>query len=320
MTQLAIVLSAGLASALLLAVMLKTGRVGALDNPNHRSLHVRPVPRSGGIGILLAAGIGLTGRSVEVMLIIAVSMLAIVSWIDDQRSLPVTVRFISHFLAAAIIARAGLLPDVHWLVLTIMVLGIVWMTNLYNFMDGVDGLAGGMALFGFSAYAAGGTFATSDMAFLSACIAAGAAAFLLFNFEPAKIFMGDVGSIPLGFLAAVLGLMGVAQNVWPVWFPLLIFSPFIVDSTVTLAKRALRRERIWQAHREHYYQRLIRMGWSHRQLTLYAYGLMLATDASGLALLRLAEEWQALGVVLWGTIYLFLMLRVDRAWRLAAVK
>jgi UDP-N-acetylmuramyl pentapeptide phosphotransferase/UDP-N-acetylglucosamine-1-phosphate transferase len=92
-----------------------------------------------------------------------------------------------------------------------------------------------------------------------------AAVFLKANFHPARIFLGDVGSVPLGFLAGALGALGVYRDLVPVWFPFVVFAPFFVDATVTLLRRMLRGERFWQAHREHYYQRLVQMGWGHRR-------------------------------------------------------
>ena len=110
--------------------------------------------------------------------------------------------------------------------------------------------------------------------------AAAAAAFLVRNFPPARIFMGDVGSVPLGFLAGALGLIGWNDGVWPLWFPLLVFAPFVCDATLTLLKRLARGERAWQAHREHYYQRLVRMGFGHRGAALIEYAAMLGCAAA----------------------------------------
>ncbi|MGH8746214.1 MAG: glycosyl transferase, partial [Burkholderiales bacterium] len=106
------------------------------------------------------------------------------------------------------------------------------------------------------------------------------AAFLVRNFPPARIFMGDVGSVPLGFLAGALGLIGWNDGVWPLWFPLLVFAPFVCDATLTLLKRLARGERVWQAHREHYYQRLVRMGFGHRGTALIEYAVMLGCGAA----------------------------------------
>jgi UDP-N-acetylmuramyl pentapeptide phosphotransferase/UDP-N-acetylglucosamine-1-phosphate transferase len=140
-----------------------------------------------------------------------------------------------------------------------------------------------MAAIGFGTYAAAAHFA-GDAVFASIClaIAAAAAAFLSHNFPPARIFLGDVGSIPLGFLAGALGIIGWRNDAWPLWFPLAVFGPFIADATLTLLKRLVRREPVWQAHREHYYQRAVRMGLGHRGTALGAYAVMLACAAAAL--------------------------------------
>ncbi|MGE3978851.1 MAG: hypothetical protein AB7F94_14885, partial [Nitrospira sp.] len=113
--------------------------------------------------------------------------------------------------------------------------------------------------------------------------AMGALGFLTHNFPPARIFMGDAGSITIGFLAGTLMILGVRDGIFELWVPVMIFSPFIVDATVTLIRRALRRKKIWQAHREHYYQRLVLVGWSHRRTVLAEYGVMIL--CGGLAVL-----------------------------------
>jgi UDP-N-acetylmuramyl pentapeptide phosphotransferase/UDP-N-acetylglucosamine-1-phosphate transferase len=206
------------------------------------------------------------------------------------------------------------LSNLAWVIAAVLWIG--WCTNLYNFMDGTDGLAGGMAVLGFSAY--GFTAAsTGDQHFATACyaVAAASAGFLLFNFHPAKVFMGDAGSIPLGFLMGALGLLGRQANLWPFWFPTLVFSPFIADATVTLFKRALRGERFWQAHREHYYQRLVRMGWSHRRVALSEYVLMIAAALSAIAMLRLNCRVQFVGLLLWVSLYAAAMIMIDIRWK-----
>jgi UDP-N-acetylmuramyl pentapeptide phosphotransferase/UDP-N-acetylglucosamine-1-phosphate transferase len=181
-------------------------------------------------------------------------------------------------------------------------------------MDGANGLAGGMAVFGFAAYALAASLGGQyDLALWSACIAAAAVGFLAFNFDPARIFMGDVGSVPLGFLAAVIGLQGWWSGAWPAWFPLLVFSVFIVDATVTLLRRGLRGERVWLAHREHYYQRLIRSGWSHRRLALTAYLLMFAAAGSACLLLAAPRVVQTIVLAVWGAVYALLMRAIDNS-------
>ena len=126
--------------------------------------------------------------------------------------------------------------------------------------------------------------------------------------------MGDAGSIPLGFLAAAMGIWGWQQAHWPGWFPLLVFSPFIVDASVTLIKRTLKREKIQTAHREHYYQRLVRIGWGHRNTAVLGYVLMFAAGVSAIWSLRQAEQFPWPLFLIWAGIYAALMLWLDRRW------
>lgn len=300
-----------------LAVRLLSGGFAArlaMDLPNQRSLHAQPVPRTGGLGGAagIACGWALAGAAVPEALWLGAAALVLVSFLDDRYDLPAALRFLAHGLVAAWLVLA-LGVGAGWGVLAVLM--IVWMTNLYNFMDGADGLAGGMAVFGFGAYAwVWGVHGHADLALFAAVIPAAALGFLLFNFPPARVFMGDAGSIPLGFLAAGLGLLGVVRGAWPVWFPLLAFAPFVVDATVTLLRRGLRGEKVWQAHNQHYYQRLIRMGWSHRRTALTEYGLMLASGAVAVSALTLATMPAYVLGGLWLLLLAAGMLWVDRRW------
>ena len=255
----------------------------ALDHPNERSLHERPVPRTGGIAVLagMASVIVFLQHAYWLPLALAL-ILAAVSLVDDLRDMPTPVRLIAHLTAAAVLVGNALWPG-HPLGVVLLVIAIAWITNLYNFMDGSDGLAGGMAVLGFGTYAVAAYLAGDPvLAALCVAIAGAAAAFLTHNFPPARIFLGDVGSIPLGFLAGALGVVGWQGGLWPLWFPVLVFGPFIGDATLTLIRRLLRRERVWQAHRDHYYQRLVRMGAGHRGTALVGYAVMAACAAMAL--------------------------------------
>lgn len=126
--------------------------------------------------------------------------------------------------------------------------------------------------------------------------------------------MGDVGSIPLGFAAGVLGLTGWQHGSWPCWFPMLVFSPFIVDASITLFKRLLRGEKVWQAHRSHYYQRLILMGWAHRKTALAEYILMLAVSCCALLMLNKPAWLVATALISWSLAYLALVYAIDKRW------
>jgi UDP-N-acetylmuramyl pentapeptide phosphotransferase/UDP-N-acetylglucosamine-1-phosphate transferase len=256
----------------------------ALDQPNQRSLHERPVPRTGGIAVLAGAIVsllfGAMGLWLPVLLAVA---LGVLSFVDDLHSLPTSWRLSAHIVAALIVVWYVLSP-MYAFEIALLVLAVGWITNLYNFMDGSDGLAGGMSVIGFATYAlAAGLDGDMPMLALCGAIAAASAAFLVHNFHPARIFLGDVGSIPLGFLAGALGVIGWRDDHWPLWFPVLVFGPFIGDATLTLARRVLRGERVWRAHREHYYQRLVRMGFGHRGTALVEYAAMLVCAAAALA-------------------------------------
>lgn len=311
-------LSAALITFLLTLVLIdsKTARK-IQDVPNERSLHSTPVPRIGGVGLMagVLCGWALMYNALVWWVVLPLLVLFAVSLLDDVHSLPVKQRLLVHLIAAAIlVGGSGLLAQQGVVIAMAVLLFTVWMINLYNFMDGSNGLAGGMALFGFGMYGIAALFTYNmPLALLNFCITAAAASFLYFNFHPAKIFMGDSGSIPLGFLAAAMGVLGWQQGSWAVWFPVLVFSPFIVDASVTLVKRALRGDKVTEAHREHYYQRLILLGWGHRKVALVEYILMLAVGISGMCILRSAFPWQIL--LAWGVIYACLMLLLDVRWK-----
>jgi UDP-GlcNAc:undecaprenyl-phosphate/decaprenyl-phosphate GlcNAc-1-phosphate transferase len=194
-------------------------------------------------------------------------------------------------------------------------LAVAWLTNLYNFMDGADGLAGGMTFIGFLFYGTAASLAgTTEFAALSFSVAAAAAAFLVFNFHPARVFLGDAGSVPLGFLAAAFGLLGWLQHSWPWWFPVLVFSAFIVDATVTLARRLVGGERVWEAHRDHYYQRLVQIGWGHRRTAVAEYGLMLISGLLALATLSAPTSTQAVALGATAAAYAGMIAWIERVW------
>jgi len=276
--------SAFVASFLVIRLLLARFSWFALDRPNERSLHERPVPRTGGIAMLVGASIAFIFGAAPLWLPgLCALALGLLSFVDDLKHMPTAIRFAAH-LAAAAVAVWYLLSPMQVVLLLVLTLAVAWTTNLYNFMDGSDGLAGGMALVGFGTYAIAAQLSGDiPLAVLSAALSSSAGAFLLFNFHPARIFMGDVGSVPLGFLAAVLGLAGWVSDDWPLWFPVLIFAPFMCDATLTLLKRLLRRERVWKAHREHYYQRLVRMGFGHRGTACIEYAAMLCCALAALA-------------------------------------
>lgn len=311
-----VVLGAAFAIAFVVIALARRTPLAArlADTPNARSLHATPRPRVGGLGVMAGslAAILVSG-SMELRILAGCALgLALLSLADDLRHLPATVRLAGHF-AAALVAVLGPLGAPPLAIAVPLVLALGWMTNLYNFMDGADGLAGGMAVAGFGTLAlaadAGGA---ADLALAAGAIAAASLAFLAFNAPPAKVFLGDAGSIPLGFLAGALGALGFARGLWPAWFPLLVFSPFIVDATVTLLRRLAAREKVWVAHRTHYYQRLVTGGWSHRRLAAAAWATMLAVGASALLALEGSAMLHRGILAFWAIAYGIALVLVDR--------
>ena len=304
-----------LTTACVLQVFLLHARgILPVDHPNDRSLHAKSVPRFGGIALLLGAGVGLfvfdPGFASWLW---PVPVLAAISLLDDFVTLPAVPRFLVHIAVAVAFvwsqADAGM-----WLLP--LVIALVWMTNLYNFMDGSDGLAGGMALAGFGGYALLAWW-SGDVQVLAVCFAVcGAAlAFLLRNLHPASVFMGDAGSIPLGFLAAGVGLVGIERGLWSAWVPWMMFLVFIADASVTLAQRLLRGERVWQAHRSHYYQRLVRMGLGHAQTAKLYFAAMIGCAASASIVQMLAPGMGIVLLLAWCALFALMGRRIDRRWR-----
>jgi UDP-GlcNAc:undecaprenyl-phosphate/decaprenyl-phosphate GlcNAc-1-phosphate transferase len=304
--------------------------------PNARSLHDAPIPRAGGYAIWLgflpaallfppAFPLGVVGWLPPWLALVAVSGR------DDAREVGVAARLSVHALAAlwtaGALAHAALAAadGTDWprLVFTTGCAGLVlaWSANLYNFMDGTDGLAATMGAIGFAAYGVAALGSGADRAagagsaptFLA--LAAAILPFLAVNRPRATLFLGDVGAVPLGFLAAAFGLAGVFEGLWPAWFPLLVFLPFIADATLTLLQRIARRERLSEGHRGHYYQRLAQLGAGHAG-TLAAYALLMV-GAAGSALACRARApacgWWALAA--WVAVVLMLFAAIDYHWR-----
>ena len=295
----------------------------ALDRPNERSLHSTPTPRTGGLGLfagLVAAGIvtlSLSGAWPWIETLLA-GILAAVSLMDDRRGLTVRVRLLAHLAVAGIYATLLFQPvrldPSEIIVIALATLVIVTLINFYNFMDGANGMAGSMACIGFGACALGAWPGDAALGALCAALAASAVGFLPFNLR-GRIFMGDSGAVPLGFLAGAIGLNGWHGGLWPLWFPLLVFAPFIADATVTLARRMLRGEPFWLSHRQHYYQRVVLMGATHGQLAAGAAALMLLCAGAAVWTLRQGVSGQAAVFATIGALLLILMLVIDVRWK-----
>ncbi|HKQ34495.1 MAG TPA: glycosyltransferase family 4 protein [Nitrospiraceae bacterium] len=313
----------------------KASFIRSIDYPNDRSLHAEPTPRSGGVAILASIVIGLAVAttwfavmpspmellpkglaSASFWIVGSIAFVAAVSFLDDRAGLPVGVRLAVQTIAAIVVVWGGGLTlysfpiptiktvELGWFAAPVSVVFLLWMTNLYNFMDGMDGFAGGMTTLGFGFLAYFGWRAGHPFMLLTTTVVAMSAfGFLFHNFPPARIFMGDVGSVPLGFTAGTLMLVGLRDGLFDIWVPILIFSPFILDATVTVLRRAWQRQRIWEAHRDHYYQRLVLSGWSHRQTVLAEYGVMVLCGGLAVLYQEVSEEWRLVILGLWGVLF-----------------
>ncbi|MEZ0602638.1 glycosyltransferase family 4 protein [Paraburkholderia sp. IW21] len=305
---------------MILWTLLRTGLAWRLatDIPNDRSLHYAPTPRVGGWGMVpVIVGATLLLAPDLWCAALGTAFLAAISQVDDRRGLPARVRFLAHLVAVAVLVV--LFPaEAPWWILAILSVLMIWLVNLYNFMDGADGLAGGMAFFGFAGYAAGALLSAHpvmELAVAAAIVAGTAVGFLLFNFHPARIFLGDAGSVSLGYLAGAFGYWGWRGGAWPLWFPILVFAPFIADASVTLARRLLRGEKFWQAHREHYYQRMVRSGMGHARTALTWYAVMLTGIMLAVFLLGRPATFQGCAVAVWVVVLCLAGVVVDTRWR-----
>lgn len=288
-------------------VCLSLQRAGIVDQPNDRSSHKKPTARGGGIGIIVTIAVtaaGITRLSAGLFLFVVLALtvlLAVVSFLDDLRSLPPGLRFGCHALAAVVVV--GILADSaasFWAMAAFFSLAFLWIvgyTNAFNFMDGINGIAAGQALITGTGMGLLVGIATTEWSsppvLLTFAVAGAAAGFLPFNFPSARMFMGDVGSAPLGFLLAALALWLAREHGWWLTIPLgLLHANFVLDTGITLVRRILRRERWYEAHREHFYQRLIRSGKSHACVTGWEMALQVVVLVAALLYLRADNAWR----------------------------
>lgn len=255
--------------------------LGMLDLPGERNSHDRPTPRGGGAGIvstvvavtLLSMPDTLAMRYWVQGVLPGFVLLGVVGWWDDRYSLGARVRLLWQFVACVFLVwTLGRQVGAAGLLLCAVSVGFVaWMTNLYNFMDGSNGMAGAQGVFSGAALCV--LFLVSGdpgAAFLAAVIAFACLGFLPWNLGNAKVFMGDVASAPLGFAFGSLLIYGVAAGRFSAPAAWLVLLVFLCDSTLTLIARVLKGERCYTPHKQHLYQQLIVSGWSHaRVLSLY---------------------------------------------------
>lgn len=311
-------LVAGIVSAVVVeAVRRHAVRFGLMDLPNPRSTHLTPTPRGGGIGILagLVAGIVIVaivapGRfgPPGITLLVCSLVVGAIGFIDDRMSLSAYSRLGVHLTMAVILAwtlgplRALPLPKPldlrvpYLLGFSITVLWLTAITNFFNFMDGIDGLAGGQA----AASSIGIVIAawSSDAVAASGALAAGSLGFLVHNWPPARVFMGDVGSGALGFFIAGLPLLAPVENQPRAVLAVAIgLAFFIFDPVWTLARRMANREPILQAHRQHLYQIIVPAGTVHRRATLaLVAGALLLSLAGAISFRDARIAWTAAAI------------------------
>ena len=289
--------------ALLSAVATRAARSYALskqliDTPNHRSSHAVPIPRGGGISLALAWFVAVaafarpTLSPLTAALFFGGLLISLLGWLADQGRASVRFRLSLQFMAVtALVLAIGAPESVSFglaalplgpLAIPVVITGIVWIVNLYNFMDGVDGIAATQAVVAGAAMGAillvGGA---PELALLSFALAAAGVGFIRWNWPPARVFMGDVGSGLLGFAFGAIALAGSQQASVALPLLLLPLGPFIADATGTLVRRAIRGERVYLAHRRHLYQRLAQAGWSHKRISAVTGAIAFAL--SGLA-------------------------------------
>ena len=257
-----------------------------LDHPNARSSHTVPTPRGGGVAVI-AASLLVTAVAVLVGLVhtpdaitfgVGVCVLGAVGWLDDTRNLKAGIRLAVHVAVAAwTVYMLGGFPVMRFgdaalaigaIGYVLAILGIVWSINLFNFMDGIDGLAASQAVVIFSAVGVllsmRGEYSLATIAALAGAASGG---FLVWNWPPAKIFLGDVGSGPIGYLIAALALASENRQSVPLLAFAIVYGVFVTDASVTLFRRFRRGARVTEAHRDHAYQRLTRLWGSHKPVT-----------------------------------------------------
>lgn len=275
-------------------LMRRYGRV--IDRPNQRSSHVRPLPRSGGVSIVLTFLLGMvfiitqgdiTLISKQYMwgFVISAMLIAIISLIDDIYNKSAQFKLVTHIIAVTIVLASGIvidhlaLPGLGYISLglsgyVISFLWILGLTNAVNFMDGIDGLVAGCTVIASLFFMAISFYQGSSFVYVTCyTLLAGALGFLFLNFYPARIFLGDVGSAFIGFTFATLAIIAARYDASHTSFlvmPLLMFN-IIYDSVFTLIRRAIKGENILQAHRDHLYQLLVRCDFNHREVSLIHY-------------------------------------------------
>ena len=330
-------IGSGFVCWLSIRIVLKNHRsLLALDVPNQRSLHSEPIPRGGGIviaGVLVLVSIALmplfSGLERDLIAFgISATALSILGWLDDQGNIRIDTKLIVE-CAVSIIALWLIKPGTNiqlfsdkfveltpLIVFPMTIIGLIWITNVYNFMDGIDGLVTSQVILSSIVIAGWLTF-YGDVGVALFCLALGGAGvgFLFFNWSPAKVFLGDAGSLTFGAVLGLLAVYGILVHQMPVTAFVLLYGIFLIDTLVTMIRRILGGERWWEAHSTHFYQRLVRTGVSHQRVCVLA-----ILGSVGLAIFGTLEIlsighgllWLALGVLVMCVIMMIVHARETR--------
>lgn len=315
-------------------------RSGLIDIPNERSSHCKPVPRGGGLSIGLVIVVTIlylffSGRlpgDITIAWLPAIFVVGMLGWLDDHYHLPVTLRAAGYLVTAIwfvlcleyTVASTMAIPvagTLSWFATMLIIIAVAWVTNLYNFMDGIDGLAATQAIL---AGVAGSLIlwhvGTESLSLISATIAAATAGFLLWNWPPAKIFMGDVGSCTLGFMFATLAILGQSMAGLSVLIWVILLAWFIWDATLTLTMRIMRGEKWFLPHRSHAYQCLVRAGFSHVSIVwmLIGYNTLVLWPLAWWAYIQPQYLYTATVIsvlsvgMIWGAVQIYTAMTINR--------
>lgn len=315
-----------------------------MDIPNSRSAHTIPTPKSGGVSIVATFIVGVLiiffvadkaviRQTYFYGFVFSALLIAAISLYDDVKNKPFVVKLVTQFIAVGVVLASGLVIDkiampylgfvtLGWLSYPVTFLWIIGLTNAFNFMDGLDGLAGGVAVivsafFCFVTFSQGSHF----VYIASYTVFSGALGFLVYNWAPARVFMGDVGSAFLGFVFAVMAIIATSHDISHTSFlvmPLLLFN-FIYDTFFTFLRRLLSGERVIDAHRTHLYQLCNRLGYSHRSVSLCQYGMCVIQGLGAVWMVNIQGAQRMfifLPFLLFQILYTYIVVRRAKAMRL----
>ncbi len=269
-----------------------------LDVPSERSIHKTAKPRTGGLGIffnlILLSFFFIDGDEIKFYyyFLLLISLIFLVSLWDDIYSLSFLPKIITHVIAATLFSYLYFssvnIIDFNYIYFFVIIFLIISSINLFNFIDGADGFVAGIfscsiLIFMFFIFLSQLPQSNNLLIFTSICFFS-CIVFLYYNFFPSRIFLGDSGSTMLGFIFATVSIIGIDLRLWPYWFPVLLILPFLLDTGITLLKRIYKKQKIWLAHKEHYYQRMLLMGMSHTKLSILSYCYVLIAGMLGLVL------------------------------------